>query len=348
MQNFFIVVVVEGDMVQHDIVARKGDGGRAVLLLLGVQNLIHLAHGGAHLCQCIHKVEGRHDGGCHAQCQNDDREEGFGRQAAVEIQQPAHGQDGEHLCREEAVGHGHAQLALFHPVDVILGVVSHLIGELCVGLTALIEGLDDLDAVDVLDESGAHFGGRLHGTGIVLAVAAHDGHHEEERHREHHQTEQRQPPVQHEQVQDGEHRGRDVGGHFREQMGQRGLHRGILGTVVRDGQQKHQRHCRCRQRNDRRAGTEHQQAEEHHRKVQVAAHKVVDHADAHAFQRAKAGGERVEDVAGAHLLEVAQRHPLEGVAHGKAVPGHQLIADGFLKAGAQVIKQKAQEHQHQQ
>ena len=102
------------------------------------------------------------------------------------------------------------------------------------------------------------------------------------------------------------------------------------------------------QRDDRRAGAEHQQAQKHHRKVQVAAHKVVDHADAHAFQRAKAGGERVEDVAGAHLLEVAQRHPLEGVAHGKAVPGHQLIADGFLKAGAQVIKQKAQEHQHQQ
>ena len=125
------------------------------------------------------------------------------------------------------------------------------------------------------------------------------------------------------------------------------FHGGIPGAVAGDEQQKHQRHCRCRQRNDRRAGTEHQQAEEHHRKVQVAAHEAVDHADAHAFQRAKTGGERVEDVAGAHLLEVAQRHPLEGVAHGKAVPGHQLIADGFLKTGAEVIEQETEKDQHQ-
>ena len=204
--------------------ARKRHRRAAVLLFLCAEDLVYLPHGSAHLGQRVHKVERRHDGSRHAQCQNDDGQEGLGAQTAVQPQQPARRQDGQHLRREEAVSHGHAQLALLHPVDIILGIVPYFFGQACIRFLSLVERLDDLDAVDVLDEGAAHLIGGLHRAGIVLAVAAHDGHHEEECHREHHQAQQRQPPVQHKQIHDGQHRGGDVRGHLREQMCQGRFH----------------------------------------------------------------------------------------------------------------------------
>ena len=195
-----------------------------MVLLLRLQDLVHLAHGGAHLGQGIHKVEGRHDGGRHAQGQDDDREEGLDAQAPVEVEDPAQGQNGEHLGGEEGVGHGHPKLAPAHPVVVVLGVGPDLVCEAGVGALALVEGLDDLNAVGVLDHGAAHLIGCLDGPGEVLGIAAHHHHHEGKGDGEHRQGQQRQPPVQHKEVDKGQQRGCEVGSHLREEVGQGGLH----------------------------------------------------------------------------------------------------------------------------
>ena len=85
----------------------------------------------------------------------------------MQPQQPARRQDGQHLRREESVSHGHAQLAFLHPVDIILGIVPYFFGQACIRFFSLVERLDDLDAVDVLDEGAAHLIGGLHRGGDV-------------------------------------------------------------------------------------------------------------------------------------------------------------------------------------
>ena len=195
-----------------------------MFLLLGGQDGIHLSDSSTHHGQRIHKIKSRYDGGGHAKRQEDDGQESLCRQAAMQPKQPTHRQDGEHLRREESIGQCHAQLALFHPVEIILGIVAYFICQTSIGAAALIERFDDFNAVDVLDQGAAHLIGRLDSPLVILAVASHDGHHKVEGDREHHKAQQSQPPVQHEEIQNGQHRSGNVGGHFREQMRQRGLH----------------------------------------------------------------------------------------------------------------------------
>ena len=195
-----------------------------MLLLLGRQNLIHLGHGGPHLSQRIHEIESRHNRSRHAQGQNDDCNKSFNGKAAVQVKEPADGQHRQHLRREKGVSHGHAKLAALHPVEIILGVGADLVGQPGVGFLSLIKCLNDLDAVDVLDHSAAHFVGGLHCALVILLIAAHDHHHKSEGHRKYHQGQKRQPPVQYKEINQRQHRSSDICRHFRKQVGQGGLH----------------------------------------------------------------------------------------------------------------------------
>ena len=95
------------------------------------------------------------------------------------VKQPAEGENGEHLRRKEGICHRHAQLTAAHPVIIILGIGTHFIRQTGVGLFPLVKCLDNLDTVDVLDHSAAHFRGGLDRTCIVLCIVAHDHHHKE-------------------------------------------------------------------------------------------------------------------------------------------------------------------------
>ena len=53
---------------------------------------------------------------------------------------------------------------------VMLGIGANLVDQAGVGVLALVEGLDDLDAVDVLDHRAAHFAGGLDSALIILGV----------------------------------------------------------------------------------------------------------------------------------------------------------------------------------
>ena len=224
VQDLLIVVIAEGHVVKRNAVIGECHDLRAVLLLLGVEDCAHLSHGRAHLRESIHKVERRHDGRGHAQRQYDHRHKRLDRQRAVQIEQPAHGQHRQHLRREKGVGHGHTQLTAPHPVVIILCIGPHLVDQTAVGLFALIERLDDLDAVDVLDHRAAHGVRGLDRAVIVLRVIAHDNHHEHERHGKYRQRQKRQPPVQREQIDHREQRRGNVGRHLRKEMRQRRLH----------------------------------------------------------------------------------------------------------------------------
>ena len=104
------------------------------------------------------------------------------------------------------------------------GVGLHAVGKPGVGLLPLVEGLDDLDAADVLHDGAVHSLGGSDGTLILLAVARHHRHHEGHAYRDGHQAQQGHPPVQHKQVDEDANRSQHVGGHLRQQVGQGPLH----------------------------------------------------------------------------------------------------------------------------
>lgn len=124
------------------------------------------------------------------------------------------------------------------------------------------------------------------------------------------------------------------------------LHRSVDAAVMGDDQHEAQRQRRRQQRDERRHRAAHRKPYEDHGKVQIAAYEIVDHADTHGLQRGKPRGNGVEDIAGAHLLEISQRHPFQGVADGETVPGGELIADRLLQPRPEVVKQEPQQHQH--
>ena len=70
-----------------------------------------------------------------------------------------------------------------------------------------------------------------------------------------------------------------------------GLHGGVDAAVMGDQQHAQQGQQRGGQRDQRRNGAAHGKAYEDHQEVQIAAHKVVDHADAHVLQRGQARGD---------------------------------------------------------
>ena len=70
----------------------------------------------------------------------------------MKVEQPTKGQYGQHLCREEGVGHGHTQLAAAHPVIIVLCIGPDLVCQAGVRVFSLIERLDDFNAVDVFND----------------------------------------------------------------------------------------------------------------------------------------------------------------------------------------------------
>ena len=104
------------------------------------------------------------------------------------------------------------------------GVGLYAVGKPGVGLLPLIEGLDDLNAADVLHDGAVHGLGGLDGALVLLAVVGHYRHHEGHAHRDGHQAQQGHPPVQYEQVDKDAYRTQHIGGHLRQQVGQGPLH----------------------------------------------------------------------------------------------------------------------------
>ena len=154
VEDLLIRMVAEADVFEHDGMVGKCDRRFAVDLLLRVQDLIHLRDRRAHLRQRIHEIERGHDGRGHAKRQDDNGDKDLRRQRTVGVKHPAQQQDGEHLRGEECVGHRHIQLAAAHPVVIILRVGLHLVHQPGIGRPALVERLDDLNAVYVLDHGG--------------------------------------------------------------------------------------------------------------------------------------------------------------------------------------------------
>lgn len=124
------------------------------------------------------------------------------------------------------------------------------------------------------------------------------------------------------------------------------LDRCVDAAVVRDEQHEQKGCCRGSQRDERRDRTADRKADENDQKVQISAHKVIDHADAHVLERGKAGRDGGKNAAGADLLEIAERDALERVADGQPVARGQLIADRFLQSRPEVIEQEAKKNKN--
>ena len=216
MEDLLVRVIAKGHMGEPNFPPLKLHRGIPVVLLLAVQNLVHRAHDGAYLSQTIHKVHGGEQRPGDAQGQHDGGDESLHRQTPAGIQEPAHRQNGDHGGGGDGLRQGDGQLAAFHPVVEVGGVGFHAVGKTGVGLLPLIEGLDDLNAADVLHDGAVHGLGGLDGALVLLAVVGHHRHHEGHAHRDGHQAQQGHSPVQHKQVDEDTHRPQHVGGHLRQ------------------------------------------------------------------------------------------------------------------------------------
>ena len=123
-----------------------------------------------------------------------------------------------------------------------------------------------------------------------------------------------------------------------------GLDGRVARAVMRDDHEAAKGQRRGQERSQRRERTERRQTDKYHEEIEIPVDEAVDHADPHVFQRIKAGRHGVQNIAGRGLLEIAQRHPPERVAHGQTVARGQLIADRLLAARPQIVEQKAQQH----
>ena len=121
---------------------------------------------------------------------------------------------------------------------------------------------------------------------------------------------------------------------------------GCVALAVSGDQQKETERqsctCNCNQRDQR---IDEQQKQENTQEVQISAHEVIHHAHAHVFQGVQARCNGVQDITCIHLLKIAEGHPFERFANGQPIPCDQLVADGFLGPGTQIIEQEAQQHQ---
>ena len=224
MKNFLPFMIAEREVLQGDVHAVQFHEPLTVMLLLTVQNFIYRSHNGADLGQTVHEVHGRQQGTRNAQGENQRGNEGLHAETAAAVEQPARRKDGNQRSGHDRLGQRGGELAAFHPVVVVGGVGQDLIRVFRVGVFALVECLDDLDAADVFHNRGVH---RLRGSDrprILFPIADHNQHHKQHSHRNGDQREQRHTPVQHEQIDQNAHRAKQVACHLGQQMGQGSLH----------------------------------------------------------------------------------------------------------------------------
>ena len=224
MEDLLVLGIPKGDMVQGDVRFSQLCRLCSVILLRLQEDLVHRAHDGTYLGKMIHKAHGGNERSHNTHGQDDGGEKYLCGQTAVRVEDPAHRQHRNKRGGSDGIGQRHSELAFFHPVVVVGSIGPYPGGELLIGVLSLIEGLDDLNAADVLHNGLVHGLGRLHRTLIVLAIAAHDGHHKSHAHRNGHQTQQCHAPVQREQIHENAYRRQQIGGHFGQQVCQRRLH----------------------------------------------------------------------------------------------------------------------------
>ena len=224
VEDLLFLGISKGDMIQGNIRFSQLCRLCSVILLRLQENLVHRAYDGTYLGKIIHKAHGGNERSHNTHGQDDGGEKYLCGQTAVSVEDPAHRQHRDKGGGRDGIGQSHPKLAFLHPVVIVGGIGPYPGRELLIGVLSLIEGLDDLNAADVLHNGLVHSLGRLHRALIVLAIAAHNGHHKSHAHRNGHQTQQCHAPVQREQIHENAYRCQQIGGHLRQQVSQRRLH----------------------------------------------------------------------------------------------------------------------------
>ena len=186
VEHLLVRVVAERHMGELDVPAPELHRRFPVILLRPVQDGVHRAHDGAHFGKAVHKVHSGQQRPGNAQGQDDGGDKGLDGQTPSGIEEPAHRQNGDHGGGRDGTGQRDRHLAALHPVVEVGGVGLYAVGEAGIGLLALVERLDDLNAADVLHNGAVHGLGGLDRALILLAVASHHRHHESHAHRDGH------------------------------------------------------------------------------------------------------------------------------------------------------------------
>ena len=105
VENFFIVVIAERNVLDLDAVIAEADALSAVFLFLGFEDFIDLRNGRADKSQSIDKVKCRNYRRRHTEREDDNRDESLNRERTANIKQPSERKYRQHLRREKGICH---------------------------------------------------------------------------------------------------------------------------------------------------------------------------------------------------------------------------------------------------
>ena len=220
----FFVVIGEADVFQFDgVVRRQLFRRRRALHILTGQHLCHLAHDGRYLGDVVCVGKGGDQRLHNTKGEDNDRQECLCRQCAVHIEHAPHRQNAQQRRGKYRHARHLAEEAPPHPIDEAVCALLCSGDELCVAGFGLPEGLDDLNAADVLHSRVVQRLCRGDGALKLLVVPAEHGHKAENSQRYDDQHRKPHAPVLNEQQHQYGQGSHNVGGHLRQQVGKGGF-----------------------------------------------------------------------------------------------------------------------------
>ena len=172
----------------HSAVLRLRQFGHFEELLQALYRKLHLPHvfgEDFQLCQRTHHGDGQHHG---------QRRQRSG-DGPVGGQRQRYRQGADQRRREQREAQLHGEIGGRQPLDHKGAEIRDGLGVLFIGHARPAKGLDDLDALDILDDGAVHIGVGLVIFLEILAADGHRQHHADHGQRKRDQRGQRQPPV---------------------------------------------------------------------------------------------------------------------------------------------------------
>ena len=217
MQHFLAILVRKAHIRKLDASIEKLDIRCAMMLFLRSQQLVSRSDDRPDLRHRVNKPHGLDQRPCDPQRKDHRRHEHLHAHAPLHVKKPAAGQNRQKRRRRDRHRQGDGKLAVLHPLIEIRGVRRDAARELLVGRRALVERLDDLDAADVLDDSGVHCLRRRHRRLEAFLVIAHGEAQAKKPDGDGNDCQERHAPIKHKQIAEDAERADEI----RRQLGQK-------------------------------------------------------------------------------------------------------------------------------
>ena len=220
--QYLLVMVGKPYMFQLDgVIGGQFFGFFRAMHILARQHLRHLTDDDTHLCDIVGIGKGGDERLHNAEGKHDDGKECLRRERAMHIKQTAHRKNAEQRRGEYRHACDLTEQTAAHPIYKAVRALFGGGNELRIACFRLPESFYDLNAADVFHGGVVERFCRGDGALKLLIVAAEHGHKAENAERQDDKHGKSHAPVLDEQYHKNRQRADDVGGHFRQQMGER-------------------------------------------------------------------------------------------------------------------------------